>query len=70
LQHHVHLPDPGAVADARELIDRLGQYAASEAADRANRSRDAGNLIGFCRWRQIERLIALLEHTGAGFTLH
>lgn len=57
---HVHLPDRAAASDAAELIARFGAHAASEAAARADRSRDAGNVVAFCRWRQIERLILLL----------
>lgn len=60
LHAHVHLPDRAAAADAAELIARFGEYAASEAAARANRSRDVGNVDHFCRWRQIERLVLLL----------
>jgi hypothetical protein len=60
LHFHVHLPDRAAAADAAELIARFGDYAASEAAARASRSRDVGNVDHFCRWRQIERMILLL----------
>jgi hypothetical protein len=55
-----YLADRGAVADAASLIDTHGPGAAFEAAMRANHSRSLGNHIHFCRWRQIERLIALL----------
>jgi hypothetical protein len=60
LQTHVHLPDRAAAADAAELIARFGAHAAVEAAARADRSRELGNLVHFCRWRQIERMILLL----------
>jgi hypothetical protein len=50
-----------AFADAADLIDRFGDYAASEAALRASRSRDLGNVIHFCRWREVERMIDLLR---------
>lgn len=63
--NHVHLPDRAAAADAAELIARFGAYAASEAAARAERSRDLGNLVHFCRWRQIERMILLLAAPAA-----
>lgn len=56
-----YLADRAAVADAHDLIERFGECAALEAAMRAGRSRDLGNHIHFCRWRQIERLIAVLE---------
>jgi hypothetical protein len=60
LENHVHLPDRAAAADVEELIARFGSFAASEAAARADRSRDLGNVVHFCRWRQIERMILLL----------
>lgn len=49
-----------ALADAAELIERFGDDAGLEAAVRAERSRDAGNVIRFCHWRQIERVIVTL----------
>jgi hypothetical protein len=60
LPSHIHVPDRAAFADATDLIARFGDYAASEAASRADRSRNLGNMIHFCRWRQIERVIAML----------
>lgn len=50
-----------AVADASELIERFGDAAASEAASRADRSRDDGNVARFCHWRHIQRLIVALS---------
>ena len=50
-----------ALADAAELIDKFGDDAGLEAAVRAERSRDAGNVIRFCHWRQIERVIVTLS---------
>ena len=71
MQHHVHLPDAAAAVEAAELIARFGDHAAFEAAARANHSRGLGNVVHFCRWRQIERMINLLttEDT-AGATIH
>jgi hypothetical protein len=67
----VYLSDASAAADAAELIARFGVHAASEAAVRAGRSRDLGNVVHFCRWREIERLIALMcAPDRAGATLH
>ena len=51
----------GALNDAAELIDRFGDNAGLEAAVRAEMSRDAGNVLRFCHWRQIERVIATLN---------
>ena len=65
-----YVADRGCLADASDLIARFGGDAGFEAAARADRSRDKGNLIHFCRWRQIERLIVLLsDHTARG-TIH
>jgi hypothetical protein len=51
-----------ALADAAELIERYGDDAGFEAAMRAERSRDDGNVARFCHWRQIERVIATLSN--------
>jgi hypothetical protein len=61
LHHDVHFAGREVLADASDLITRFGAFALSEAAERARRSRDLGNVIHFCRWRQAERMIALLE---------
>jgi hypothetical protein len=50
-----------ALADASALIERYGDDAGFEAAVRAERSRDDGNVARFCHWRQIERVIATLS---------
>ncbi len=71
MQQYVHLPDATAAAEAAELIAQFGDHAAFEAAARANHSRGLGNVVHFCRWRQIERMINLLtaEDRG-GATIH
>ncbi|WP_242127835.1 hypothetical protein [Sphingobium sp. Sx8-8] len=56
--------------DAAELIALFGDNAGYEAAARADRSRDRGNFIHFCHWRQIERMIVLLTHDGPLGTIH
>lgn len=70
---HMHMPfvaDRASVRDAAELIDRFGEDAGSRAAERADHSRDLGNHLHFCRWRQIERLIVLLSVGHAVGTIH
>ena len=59
-----------ALADASDLIDRYGDDAAFEAAARAERSRDLGNVARFCHWRQIERVIATLSCEEVTGTIH
>jgi hypothetical protein len=56
-----HAADRSAVDDATALMAAFGEGAAFEAAARADRSRDLGNTIRFCHWRQIERLITILH---------
>ncbi len=59
-----------ALTDASELIDQYGKEAAFEAANRAERSRDEGNVVRFCHWRQIERVIATLSSDEVHGTVH
>lgn len=59
-----------ALADASDLIDRYGDDAGFEAAARAEMSRDAGNVVRFCHWRQIERVIATLGSEEVRGTVH
>lgn len=59
-----------ALADAAELLDRFGDNAGIEAAARADVSRDAGNVLRFCHWRQIERVIATLGSDQVRGTIH
>jgi hypothetical protein len=70
VQPHIHLPDAAAASDAAELIARFGDHAYNEAAARAGRSREVGNVVHFCRWRQIGRLIERLEAGRADASLH
>ena len=59
-----------ALAEASDLMERFGDDAGFEAAARAEQSRDAGNLIRFCHWRQIERVIAALSEQEVTGTVH
>ena len=59
-----------ALADAADLIERFGDDAGFEAAARAERSRDNGNVARFCHWRQIERVIATLSSDEVRGTIH
>ena len=59
-----------ALADAADLIDRYGDDAGLEAAVRAEKSRDAGNVIRFCHWRQIERVIVTLSSEEVRGSVH
>lgn len=59
-----------ALAEASELMNSYGDDAGLEAAMRAERSRDAGNVLLFCHWRQIERVIATLSDEEVRGTVH
>ena len=59
-----------ALADATDLIERFGDEARVEAAIRATRSRDDGNVLRFCHWRQIERVVAALSSEEPVGTVH
>jgi hypothetical protein len=64
------IPNRVALADASDLIELYGDDAAFEAAIRAERSRDSGNVARFCHWRQIERVIATLASDEVQGTVH
>jgi hypothetical protein len=70
LYPHIHLPDAAAATEAAQLIEQFGGFAADEAAARASRSRELGNVIHYCRWRQIQRLIEVLREDPMDATLH
>jgi hypothetical protein len=59
-----------ALDDASDLIERFGDDAGFEAAARAERSRDEGNVARFCHWRQIERVIATLSSDEVRGSVH
>jgi hypothetical protein len=59
-----------ALADATDLIERYGEQARLEAAARAARSRDDGNVLRFCHWRHIERVISTLSSDQVSGTVH
>ena len=71
---NVHQPlvilDRATIDGATDLLARFGTSAELEAASRAARSRDLGNIAHFCRWRQIERIIACLSDREVTATVH
>ncbi len=56
--------------DASALMEAFGGFAGEEAALRADSSRDRGNAILFCHWRQVERLIDMLLTNHVIGTVH
>ncbi len=59
-----------SLADAEDLIREFRGEAALQAAVRAERSRGAENILKFCHWRQVERLIDALAADEAQGTVH
>ncbi|WEK41676.1 MAG: hypothetical protein P0Y64_09540 [Candidatus Sphingomonas colombiensis] len=70
MDHFPFVADRATLADAQTLLLAFGEAAGEEAAARADRSRDIGNHIHFCHWRQIERLVLLLSVDRAPGTVH
>lgn len=69
----MHLPlyvEPRDVTEAQKLIAHFGNEAGMEASERAEASRNLGNHIQFCRWRQIERLVIMLSLECSIGTIH
>lgn len=67
---HPYVASRDDVTDALALIATFGEAAGFEALARADRSRDLGNALHFCRWRQIERLIGVLGTPRAPGAVH
>jgi hypothetical protein len=61
---------PKDVVEAEALIENFGKAAGIEAAERAEASRNIGNHLQFCRWRQIERLVIMLSVETTLGTVH
>jgi len=64
------IADRKTLDDATALMAAFGNFAETEAALRAERSRDRGNAILFCHWRQVERLIVALLTEDVNGTVH
>jgi hypothetical protein len=65
-----YIKDRASLADAADLIERYGDDASRKAAALATQSREAGNVIRFCHWRQIQRVIATLSSARAVGSVH
>ncbi len=68
--HNLFIAGRSSVTDAMLLVDEYGVDAPLAAAMRAVQSRDSGNVLKFCHWRQIERLSALLASNDVEGSLH
>jgi len=67
---HPFVADRASALDAAQLLAELGDAAAAAAAAQARASRARGNVVHFCRWRQIERLIGVMTEAEAEQTRH
>lgn len=70
LEELLYIADRVSLDHAADLISRYGVDAGIEAAARADRYRDLGNAVNFCRWRQIERMILVLTSDAPIGTIH
>jgi hypothetical protein len=59
-----------SLSDAQELMRDFGGEAALQAAVRAEQSRGAENILKYCHWRQVERLIDALAAEEVQGTVH
>ena len=69
----MHLPlyvEPRDVSEAQKLMVHYGEAAGLEASERAEASRNIGNHLAYCRWRQIERLVIMLSLESSIGTIH
>lgn len=64
------VPDRAAALEAVRLLADHGPDARAAADIRADASRNRGNVVEFCRWRQIERLIAAMTNMGPEHARH
>jgi hypothetical protein len=70
LEELFYIADRGSVDAATSLIAMFGEGAVGEAAARADHYRGVGNAIRFCEWRQIERVISILNQDMSFGTVH
>lgn len=70
MHEHFYIKDREAVFDAAELVSEYGSLAGKEAAARAKQSREKGNVVHFCRWRQIKRLVEWMDSDGVELKRH
>jgi|CXWL01.1.fsa_nt_gi hypothetical protein len=58
------------VEQAMALTIEFGEDAVDAATLRAAQSRARGNIISYCQWREVERLLALDSAQSGGATKH
>ncbi|WP_265562134.1 hypothetical protein [Sphingomicrobium arenosum] len=64
------IADRDTLADATLLLDHFGPRAGEEARNRADAARASDNVLRFCHWRQIERLLGHLEARDVEGSIH
>ncbi len=70
MEDRIFFVDRKAVDEACALRDDFGIHAYDEAAARAIRCREIGNVVHFCRWRQIARLVDWMDFGDDRATIH
>jgi len=70
LEELFYIADRDSVDMATTLISMFGESASVEAAARADHYRGLGNAIRFCEWRQIERVVSVLNLDMSFGTVH
>lgn len=61
MSHSFYVADRQSAVDAARLIDDHGTGAGAAALAAAGLCRDRGNVVHFCRWRQVGRLIEAMQ---------
>lgn len=65
-----YIPDRQTYEEACQLLSNFGESAGVEASERAEAARALGNHVHFCHWRQIERLLVIMNLDQCIGTLH
>lgn len=68
--HDLFIAGRDSLCDAQELMRDYGPGAGLQAAVLAEKSREAENILKFCHWRQVERLIDTLAAQEAPGSIH
>jgi len=65
-----YIPNRQTYEEACQLLKNFGGAAGVEASERAEAARVVGNHIHFCHWRQIERLLVIMNLDMSIGTVH
>lgn len=65
-----YIPNRQTYDEACQMLEYFGDAAGVEAQERAETARSVGNHIHFCHYRQIERLLVIMNMDFCIGTLH